>query len=39
MTGLSSIVTNPYLLLFVKLSFVVGLLFSKSKDGGPQGSG
>ncbi len=38
MTGLSNIVTNPYLLL-LSCHLLSGLLFSKPKDGGPQGSG
>ncbi|SUN85794.1 Uncharacterised protein [Streptococcus parasanguinis] len=34
MSGLTSIVTNPYLILLLICHLVIGLLFSKSEDGG-----
>ena len=39
MTGLSSIVTNPYLLLLLSCHLLSDYYFQSQKDGGPQGSG
>ena len=39
MSGLSSFANESILDPLVDLSFVIGLLFSKSEDGGSQGSG